>query len=323
MIGTPAPFLSWLQLTRLALVFTALSNIWLVVFWSDRVETNLAATHPPLALRLALTAIAAGGLYIFGMTLNDVMDVRRDRALSPHRPLASGRLSLTTALITALTALLLAVAAAAWLGTTNTLFAIGCAGLIVLYNGGLKYLPGVGLLLLGLIRAANMLIADPGMAYLWPVWLTMSHVIGVSGLAYVLERKRPYMNGGQALALIVGYAFWSLAMIGWMVQRAEAVPVGYAWLGPAAAAVIFVLVGRIVVARATTGKEAGAALMRVGLLWLIIYDIAWMAALQHYVPATALAVLLIAAVVSMRTIRYLQGPSAAGRSPYRLHRVDG
>jgi len=310
--------LAWVQLTRLPLMATAISNIWLVVFWSETVERDLAAGQPALPVRLGLTALTAGGLYVFGMTLNDVMDLRRDRALAPMRPLASGRLRPAAALLTALGALLIAVAAAVPLGMPPALLCLGCAGLIVLYDGGLKYVPGVGLLLLGLIRAANMLVADPGLAYLWPVWVTFSHVVGLSALAYALERKRPLMNAGHVMALIVGYAFWSLALIGWMSQRGDVPEVGLAWLGAAAAASGFLLVGRWRVARAGSAQAAGQALMRTGLLWLIVYDLAWLAAVGEPGFAAAHGALLAAALTGMHLLRRAAGPGSADRVGYRM-----
>lgn len=310
--------LAWAQLTRLPLVFTAISNIWLVVFWSETVERDLVADVPGLGPRLVLTALAAGGLYVFGMTLNDVMDLRRDRALAPTRPLAAGRLRPATALMTALVALLIAVAASVPLGMMPALFCLGCAGLIVLYDGGLKYVPGVGLLLLGLIRAANMLIADPGLAYIWPVWLTFSHVVGLSGLAYVLERKRPPMNAGHAMTLIIGYAFWSLAMIGWMGQRATMPEVGLAWLGPAGAVAAFLLVGRWQVVRAESAHAAGQTLMRTGLIWLIVYDLAWLAAVGQPGYAAVHLALLAAAGVSIHLLRRAATTPSEDRVGYRM-----
>src|SRR5438093_13783605 len=87
-----------LQLTRMALVFTAISNslctllLWLR--WNHREES----IWPYLQIRqVGAVALISCGLYGFGMSLNDIIDRRRDRQLAAHRPLPSGRLGLGTA----------------------------------------------------------------------------------------------------------------------------------------------------------------------------------------------------------------------------------
>ena len=44
-----------------------------------------------------VVALISIGLYGFGMSLNDLIDRRRDRQLAPHRPLPSGRIGVVTA----------------------------------------------------------------------------------------------------------------------------------------------------------------------------------------------------------------------------------
>src|SRR5215207_6815315 len=60
-----------------------------------------------------LIALVSFGLYAFGMSLNDIIDRRRDRTLAAHRPLPSGRISVTTAHIICTCLGLLAVLAGA------------------------------------------------------------------------------------------------------------------------------------------------------------------------------------------------------------------
>ena len=84
----------------MALVFTALadSGCALMLWAKKQVQINHLALwnefSPAQCIALALISI---GLYGFGMSLNDIIDRRRDRQISPHRPLPSGRIGLGTA----------------------------------------------------------------------------------------------------------------------------------------------------------------------------------------------------------------------------------
>ena len=104
-----------LQLTRMGLVFTALSDSFctLIIFASsvhgdpndpDRILT------PTRYLAIAAMSI---GLYGFGMSLNDIIDRRRDRQIAAHRPLPSGRIGVVTAHVTCGLLMLLSLAGAA------------------------------------------------------------------------------------------------------------------------------------------------------------------------------------------------------------------
>src|SRR5689334_23406128 len=47
--------------------------------------------------QLVATAIISVGLYGYGMSLNDIIDRRRDSQIAAHRPLPSGRIGVVTA----------------------------------------------------------------------------------------------------------------------------------------------------------------------------------------------------------------------------------
>src|SRR5881396_1247258 len=73
--------LTLLQLTRMALVFTAIADGLCTVMLSAQ----------QVARQVLASAGISVGLYGFGMSLNDIIDRRRDSQISPHRPLPSGR----------------------------------------------------------------------------------------------------------------------------------------------------------------------------------------------------------------------------------------
>src|SRR4051794_16424057 len=103
--------LTLLQFTRFALVFTAISNGQASLLLDAAALTRRdAAPEWARAFDLSTSiwmAVASVGLYTFGMSLNDIIDRRRDAQLAADRPLPSGRIGLAAAHVVC--ALLLAV----------------------------------------------------------------------------------------------------------------------------------------------------------------------------------------------------------------------
>ena len=174
---------------------------------------------------VALVAVSIG-LYGFGMSLNDIIDRRRDRQMSPHRPLPSGRIGLRTALTWCWRAAggngagrrrdlhqcaLERTAEVSWL-------VVFTGAMIVFYDFAAKYLVPLGLLSLGLIRFFHATIAAPSLPVLWQPLLLMNHVTIVSTLAYHWEHKRPalrpvhwwsvFLGLGLVDALAIGLVWW-------------------------------------------------------------------------------------------------------------------
>src|SRR6187549_1986981 len=91
--------LTLLQLTRMALVFTAIADAQAALLLAAGARPRAGEPSDPLALlarhlrpeqMLAIAAVSIG-LYGFGMSLNDIIDRRRDRQIAAFRPLPSGR----------------------------------------------------------------------------------------------------------------------------------------------------------------------------------------------------------------------------------------
>ena len=273
-----ARILPVLQLTRIALVFTAVSDIWVIALLSHAYPELGAEPGLPLAALLVCTAAVAVGTYAFGMVLNDVMDARHDRVFAPGRPIPSGRIGHGGAIAIAIGALLVAVAGSVPLGAISTMLCLLSAALILFYDTVGKNLAGTGVVTLGLIRAMNMLNAAPSLGYVWPIWLTMSHVIGLSAAGYRLEGKRPLLEGRSVWVVVGGWALGTVGLLVWMDHRGVAGPDGGAWLwvGPLVAAVLFIIIAMRTVRGAPSRRTGGGLLMKRGLLWLIVYDAAWL-----------------------------------------------
>lgn len=296
---------AFVDLLRPSLAVAAVSNVWLMVFIS-RSEDLAAHDQAPLGAVLAWTGLVALGLHIYASAINDLLDVRHDRLFNPHRPLARGLISPTGAGVAAVIALLAAVGASVALGLASTLVCLAAAGAILLYNGLGKHLPAVGLMLLGLIRAAVMFIPDPTIAFAWPAWLAMTHVIACSAMAYRLQHKRPTLHQPEVWLLTVGWVFWTLALFLWNSARGGDASPQIGWLGPALAAVVFgtfiwVRYGRRL-QQPRPHRAAGVRLHWVAMVWLIAYDAAWCASLGLWGPMAVHASLFALAALGLRLL---------------------
>lgn len=308
------------QVARPSLSLAAVSNIWLVVLWQAGVEQSGPAMALGLPRALGLAAGAAIGLHVFGICLNDVLDLRRDRLFAPHRPIPSRQVTLTHVAVTALAALLLALFCAVGLGQLSVIVALGCAALILGYDAAGKHLPAVGLLLLGLIRVTLMTVGGPRIGFVWPIWLDMTHVIVVAGLVHRLHRKRPYLAPQELWLVAAGWAFLTLGMIFWMAEREALAPEGMPWLwtGPIFAGMVALGLGAAVLRWRRSDAWAGDVLWRWGLAWMVVYDGSWFVASGQWRAAAAFGGLLVLMAVAMRGDAWVR--LVTDRS--ELYRVD-
>lgn len=142
---------AWLELLRVFLTPSALADshagLLLAALWTDM---------SPGSRSIASAALTSALVYWFGMVVNDLFDLRRDRQRAPHRPLPSGRVSVTGAVVLAVALGVSSLALAARLeilGIVATILAFA-----LLYDAGAKNIPVVGNLLLGGCRAGNFLV---------------------------------------------------------------------------------------------------------------------------------------------------------------------
>jgi 4-hydroxybenzoate polyprenyltransferase len=310
--------LTLLQLTRMALVFTAIADGAAEVLLRAGPQ---AAFDAALSARLGMMALASLGLYGFGMSLNDIIDRRRDAGAAAHRPLPSGRVRLMTAYVTC--GVLAALALGAGLGYVCTartgptaqagaLFLLITGLLIVFYNFGGKYFLAAGLLSLGLIRFSNAALAAPSLPVLWHPLLLLNHVAILSMVAYDWEQKRPALTPAQRWRLLGALAALDAVLIAvvawWRGATAANLPAVLnlrpGLLLPVAAVGGFVLLAAAIRRRAPTRRDAGQQLMLCGLLWLIVYDASFVAGYVGWIAGACLLVLLPVAWWSVQLMRW-------------------
>jgi hypothetical protein len=194
--------------------------------------------------------------------------------------------------------------------------------LITFYDLAGKYLVSPGLITLGLIRFFQALIAAPQMPVLWHPLLLLNHVAIVSMIAYRLEDKRPALSRKQGWLVIGGLVLLDVLVIGMVIVRRwefaplrEVLCVRPGLMLPGVAVMGFVTTALLVYRRAKSPREAGQRLMLTGLLWLIIYDAAFVAGYVGLKWATIIFALLPIAYLSVLTMRWWSTLVALSQRP--------
>jgi 4-hydroxybenzoate polyprenyltransferase len=304
-----------LHLTRVTTAFAVVANTWFVILWTRANAPNegAAALTGPLWPLLAGGALLGVGLYAFGMTINDILDVRRDRLMRPRRPLAAGQVSMDAAVSLVVITLIAAVLGATAFGVGAVLLTLVLCGAILAYNAAGKFIPAIGLVILGLIYAGHMMIPNIGLRFLWPVWLVMTHALVVRAITHRMARRVPRITRRAGVAAVVGWAFWS-GVILWLQWRRTA-GAGlwpgwvnpWAWVWPAALAALFALVSYRKVLRFGPGARSAEKMERYGALWLALYACGWLFGTDHTDAGLVLLGLAAAGLAGMTVLRELYG----------------
>ncbi|MBV8782182.1 MAG: hypothetical protein JO353_12365 [Phycisphaerae bacterium] len=322
--------LTLLQLTRMALVFTAISNSLCEILISARYQAGEGGSILPYLdpKRLIAMTCCSIGLYGFGMSLNDIIDRNRDQTLAADRPLPSGRIGVVAAHGVCVALGIMAVVGGLIVardtpsgsldfGPTSFLLLIWTASLITFYDFAGKYLVAPGLLSLGLIRFFQATIPAPQLPLLWHPLLLLNHVTILSAFAYRWEHKRPPLTRIHWWAVLggLGLVDWMCILLVW--YRRQDRPGGRItdalWMTPGLflpmiATIGFILLAMLVRKRLTRqgragDRRSGQVLMLYGLLWLIVYDAAFTAGYVALVPALLLLCLLPMAYLSVKAMR--------------------
>jgi hypothetical protein len=321
-----ARILDAFQLTRLSLAFGAVSELWLVtlITRSDARYKDLDIYSMPLWAALSATGIVAIGLFAFAASLNDLLDVRHDRQFSPERPLAAGRIRASSAAVLSFGALMLAVVAASMLGEGALIITVIVAAAILFYDAVAKHIPSAGIVTVGLVHAANMLIPNYSLTFTLPIWVSMSHAVAIAASVHRFEKKRPYFGPKQILAVTAGWLFWSAILIGIGVRSGDGSnfwpqvtgedgtmvaigPRGLLW--PLLALAGFLLVVRVKVAGLGGGPTAAEKLRRYGAMWQAVYAAAWLMCVGMHTAALGMALVAVGGLVVMTIIKEVNGLS--------------
>lgn len=324
--GLSRRLLTVLQLTRMALVFTAIADTQAALL----LATHLRTGRLPSAGQMLVVAAISVGLYGFGMSLNDIIDRRRDRQIAAHRPLPSGRIGLMTAHLICVMLALLAFGGGIALdllgGSPLCIALVGVTlGWIALYDLAGKYLVGPGLVTLGLVRFFHAMIPAaqeslPYVALLWhPLWL-LNHVTILSTVCYRWEQKRPPLTRRHWVGVIATLLAINAAGLWLLATRTpgpwwENLRIGPELLLPLGASVVFVVIAWAVRRSSPTSRDAGQRAMLYGLLWLIVYDACFVGAYVSWTAGIVLGLLLPVAFLSVQLMRGWSKLVAASQRP--------
>lgn len=306
-----------LHLTRVSTAFAAVGNLWFVILWTRATPEELGSAtveRESLWILLPAAAVSAIGLFAYGVCLNDLLDARRDRALRPERPMPSGRVSTQTAVSIVTISLMAAILGATVFGIEATVLTAALAVAILLYNAAGKFVPGVGLVMLGLIYAGHMLVPNVELRFIWPVWLVMTHALVVAGARHVLSRKPPKLSRRAVVAAVAGWVFWSAVLVtmGW-IRRGEDNDTWPHWVPMSVVVWIVVLAGLCAlwchrrVAATGVGPRAADKVGRYGALWLTLYGCAWLFGVGHVVEGSIMLGLAVAGFAGMTFLREWYG----------------
>ncbi len=309
-----------LHLTRITTAFALVANTWFVILWTRANSAFEGQAGPPNRLAqgplwalLGGGALVALGLFGFGACLNDILDVKRDRALRPDKPLVSGQISMDAALTLVFMTMLASFLGATVFGTEAVVMTAVVLGAIFAFNAAGRFIPAVGLVSLGLIHAGYMLIPNVELRFLWPVWLALTHSLAVAAVTYRMSQKVPKISRRAAAATLAGWIFWSGVVL-WL-QWTRGVPrsIWPAWvslqtaLWPAALVVLFVLVAWGKARGVGPGARAAEKVSRYGSLWLALYACAWLVGAGYQREALILVVLTACAFLGMTVLREAYG----------------
>lgn len=303
--------LAYLKLFRFPLVFTAIADSAAGVLLGERWPADaLPGKGTPDILALGCLAASSAGLYFFGMALNDLADVEKDRVSAPGRVLPSGRLSLPRAKGAALGVLIGSLLALYLAGSSSLVPRVGVWCGVVLsiaaYNLFLKLPP-----VMGLVRGLNLLLGFSATAGWSKVWtghpgtfaaLVLPAFVYVTALTYVstLEEGMPdrrrvvWGAGGMILGALLASGLLPLCEGGKafpdLEPRAMTLP-------PASALLYSLALGAWVVRRAWGARDRRGImlLVRDGVGGIIVLDAALVASVQGWGPASGVAALAVPA----------------------------
>jgi 4-hydroxybenzoate polyprenyltransferase len=295
------------------MAFAVISNTWFVILWTranpEHEGRAVALVEQPLWLLLGAAAMVGVGLFAFGVSLNDILDMKRDRLLRPQRPLASGQMSLEQAVALLVGTMIVAILGATVFGTRAVLMTLALQAGILVFNAVGKFIPAIGLVFLGLIYGGHMLIPNLHLRFLWPVWLVMTHALVVGAITYRMARKVPKLSRRAVIAAVVGWLFWSSVLLYRQWKHAEGLAIWPDWVDPIAAVwpasllALFIVVIWRRTAKLGSGPRAAEKIEKYGALWLSFYACGWLVGTGHAGSAALMLGLAVASVVGMTVLR--------------------
>lgn len=304
---------AYLKLFRFPLVFTAIAD--------SATGCLIASRHEPLIL--ACLAVSSASLYFFGMALNDIADLEKDKVQANSRVLPSGRLALTAARWACIILLVLSCSVLLIPGFPHLDQRLVAWGAIVIcicaYNLFLKYPP-----VMGLVRAFNLLLGVSAVVTLDsnpPLWIFVAVAVPsfvyVTALTFVstledeaFSRAKVFVGAGFMMAGALAAALLrpvvdaadrrspSSGGLHGMIQNAIPHSQGFVFAGILAAWILHR-------AWAARDRKGIMFLVRDGVGGIIFLDAALAASVDGWAPGLCIAALIVPAILSVGIFKKL------------------
>lgn len=196
--------IGYLRLMRPANIITAIADILAGVAISGYfINVSFATLTLDFTLPVVCLCLATIGLYGGGVVFNDVFDATLDSTERPERPIPSGVISKTQAIILGSYLLLVGILAAFSVGRLTGLsgwLAIGVAASALIYNKWGKHHHFLGPFNMGLCRGLNLLLGisivpDALQTYWWMGFIPILYIAAVTNIS------RGEVHGGSVKSL--------------------------------------------------------------------------------------------------------------------------
>lgn len=276
---------------RVNLGLAATAHLWTMISLARLVEPTspqgLAFADMGLGWSLLLGLLVATGLTGWASTLDDIRNLITNPkpAQAPPNPIkvfAMGMVSLAIVLVAGVS-----------LGKLSGLITLAITVGLMFYQFAGLFFPSTHVLGAALLHAMLMLIANPRLSFAWPVLLTSTHVVITSALHYHLSQRRPRMTSVDGCAICGGWAFLSLLLASLIsINAADAdypqhavLVTRWIWAGPALASIAFIALSMSLVSAKslqTHRTQVCQRLARLSVLWLVVYDAAWLLSAGAY-----------------------------------------
>ena len=279
--------LGYIRLMRPANIVTAVADILAGIAISGFLGSTVANYLDHL-LPVICLCLATIGLYGGGVVLNDVMDAKLDKEERPERPIPSGLISATQAIVLGSYLLLVGVLAAFTVGRITGFLALGITISALVYNKWGKHQPW-GPVNMGLCRGLNLLM---GISIVVPVLMSYwwMGLIPVLYIAAVTAISRGEVHGGNIKTLRITAICYAVVYCTILVL---AIINGHIW-----EAIPFVLLFAFMInyplvnaMKDPSGPNIGKA-VKGGIIALIVMNAGWVAAFST-VPHALLVLILL------------------------------
>jgi 4-hydroxybenzoate polyprenyltransferase len=278
--------LGYLRLMRPANIVTAIADILAGIaisgFLGSAVTSYLDHLLPVICLCLATV-----GLYGGGVVFNDVMDAKLDAEERPERPIPSGVISSTQAIVLGTYLLLVGVLAAFTVGRISGYLALGIMICALVYDKWGKH-RSWGPVNMGLCRGLNLLmgisIVEPMLGKLW--WLGVIPVVYIAAITMI---SRGEVHGGNTRT--IKFAAFFYALVYGTILTVSLLNHHY-WAIPFIILFVFMINRPLLKAmRNPIGPNIGKA-VKGGIVALIVMNAAWAAAFSS-IPHALLVLALL------------------------------